>query len=136
MALLHTCLTDVLIAPQSETDGLEQFLEELLKENTSHPARKSAESSINTMDESGGEITEQNLNALLTSSDSDENWSACESDQENVAMNSDWDVTDDILVSSRLTVQRIKSQLPGYISSRSMFLDVLILWPYYRRLEG
>jgi hypothetical protein len=99
MALLHTCLTDVLITPQCENDGLDNFLEELLKENNLLSARKSTTSSVNTMEDSDGEITEQNLNALLPSSDSDENWSACESDQENDPLNSDWHVTDDILVS-------------------------------------
>lgn len=44
-------------------------------------------------------MTEQNLNALMSSSDSDENWSMYESDQENNPIKGDWDVSDDILVS-------------------------------------
>ncbi|XP_062617602.1 cyclic AMP-responsive element-binding protein 3-like protein 3-B isoform X1 [Saccostrea cucullata] len=100
MALLNTCLTDVLISPHSENDGLDNFLDELLRSSSLLTATKAGANCthrLNNMDDSDSEATEQNLNALLPFSDSESNLSACESDQDNVLLNSDWDVTDDIL---------------------------------------
>lgn len=105
MALLATCLTDILIHQENESDGFEKILTELFKGGKLAPfGELKAGDSMNTVEESDSEMTEQNLNALMSSSDSDENWSMYESDQENNPLKGDWDVSDDILVSQNESV--------------------------------
>lgn len=100
MALLATCLTDIQINQENESNGFENFLTELFKGQKLAPfGELKACDNMNTVEDSDSEMTEQNLNALMSSSDSDENWSMYESDQENNPIKGDWDVSDDILVS-------------------------------------
>lgn len=100
MALLATCLADIQISQENESDGIENFLTELFKgQKLALFGELKACDNMNTVEDSDSEMTEQNLNALMSSSDSDENWSMYESDQENNPIKGDWDVSDDILVS-------------------------------------
>lgn len=98
MALLNTCLTNVHITSVKESEGLDDLLNQILREYNDCSIKHS-NNMMNSMENCDSEKTEQNLNALLSSSDSEDSWSPCESDPETVHIKSDWDVTDDIFVS-------------------------------------